>query len=242
MRKKLYLPRTSMSSGQARRSFLDSMDDIELAFEACIDPAMTNCSNECRQHLKVVEDDVGCCINEIINNTRIRPSNYHRLFNHSLWRMCSIDTPRQNCLPSRLTKFPKPKSTRNCSFHEFFQRRYQVQCRSSTLKALADDYNAHGCQQVTKDLYDTCSVTEEGVWCVEKFLSNRDFILDLAYLAHSRCSSNNGTCTAECRTALRDIRSNLGCCINNLFNNTHFELIYTATPSSLVMGSGRAVK
>ena len=152
-------------------SFLDSMDDIELASEACIDPAMTNCSNECRQHLKVVEDDVGCCINEIINNTRIRPSNYHRLFNHSLWRMCSIDTPRQNCLPSRLTKFPKPKSTRNCSFHEFFQRRYQVQCRSSTLKALADDYNAHGCQQVTKDLYDTCSVTEEGVWCVEKFLS-----------------------------------------------------------------------
>ena len=97
-------------------SFVDNLDDIELAFEACIDPTMTNCSNECRQHLKVLKDDVDCCINEIFNTTRLLPSKFLRLFNYSLWRMCGIDTPQQNCPPSRLTKFPKPKSTRNCSF------------------------------------------------------------------------------------------------------------------------------
>ena len=208
-------------------SFVDNLDDVELASEACIDTTMTNCSNECRQRLEVVEDDVGCCINEMINNTRIGPRKYQRLFNYSLWSMCGVDTPRQSCPPSRLTKLPKPKSTSNCSFHEIFQRRYQVQCRSSTMKAFADDYNAHGCQQVAKDLYNTCSITEEGVWCMEKPLINNFFILDLADLAQSVCSSNGSTCTAECRSALQDIRSNVGCCINNLFNNTYLQLVYT---------------
>ena len=40
-------------------SFVDKLADIKLASEACIDPTMTNCSNDCRHRLKVVEDDVG---------------------------------------------------------------------------------------------------------------------------------------------------------------------------------------
>ena len=61
---------------------------------------------------------------------------------------------------------------------------------------------------------------------MQKLLTNHNFILDLADLAQSHCSSN-GTCTAECRSALQNIRSNLGCCINNLLNNTYIQLVYT---------------
>ena len=214
-------------------SFVDNLDDIELASDACLDQGTMSCSNTCRQRLQVLRDGIGCCINEILNTT-LGPTNHQRLFEYSLWKMCGINPITEKCPPSRLTKFPKHKITRNCSFHEFFQRRYQVQCRNSTVKFLADDYNAHGCQQVSADLYNTCSITEEGAWCIEKHVANLTSNLMLAKLARSYCSSN-GPCTAECRTALQGIRSNLGCCINNLFNNTYMQLIYTETVFSSVL-------
>ena len=48
-------------------SFVDKLDDIKLVSETCIDPTMTNCSNDCRQRLEVVEDNVSCCINTSTN-------------------------------------------------------------------------------------------------------------------------------------------------------------------------------
>ena len=210
-------------------SFSDNLDIVKLASEACLNQTTTTtmtCSNECRQRLQVLKEDMGCCINEVLNTTTIGPANHLRLFEYSLWKTCGIDSPPENCPPSTLAKVPKPKTTGNCRFQEFFLRRFQIECKDSTLKALADDYNAHGCQQVSADLPKACSITEKGVWCVEKFLTNLTSTLSLMNLAQFHCSGN-GNCTAECRTALQGIRSNLGCCINNLFNNNYFRLIDT---------------
>ena len=172
----------------------------------------------------------------MINTMRIGPTKYQRLLNYSLWSMCGVDTPQQSCPPSRLTNLPKPKSTSNCSFHEFFQRRYQVQCRTSAVKALANSYNAHGCQHVAKDLYNTCSVMEEGVWCMQKLLTNRNFSLTAPAVAPAlqsvaqHCRTSGATWAAVSTT----------CSTTPTFS--WFTQRQSSTISSLTRRSGRAVK
>ena len=211
-------------------SFVDNLEDIEKAKAACLNES--SCSRECYKLLHTLRKDLGCCINEILNTT-IGPRPHRNLFNYFLWRNCNLDIPPQNCLPSRLTKYSKPQVTKQCSFHEFYQKRYRVQCNNSTITALANDYDAHGCHQVSRDLYDTCSVTEEGVWCVEKFLKNLTSTVKFFRAARSHCTGAG--CTPGCRDALIGIKANLGCCINNLFNNSYVRLIYSETSFNTIL-------
>ena len=69
-------------------SFVDNLDDIELASDVCLDQGMMYCSNTCRQRLQVLRDGIGCCINEI-HNTTTGPTNHQRLFEYSLSRKCA---------------------------------------------------------------------------------------------------------------------------------------------------------
>lgn len=214
-------------------SFVDELDTIEKAKSLCLNK--TSCDRSCYEQLHKLKKELGCCINEMLNGTR-GPTPHRELFNYSLWVNCSLTVPPlQGCSQStRLTRFPKPEVTKQCSFHEFFQKRYQAQCSNSTMAALARDYDGHDCHQVSKDLYDTCSVTEEGVWCIEKFLKNLTSIIKLFRSARQFCNGVGG-CNEGCQEALLGIKTNLGCCINNMFNNSFVQLVYTETSFNSVL-------
>lgn len=208
---------------------VDHVEELKQAEVACFNQS-EYCSAQCYQLLQQLKDKLGCCLNEMINTTTGGGLKLHgSIVEYELWKNCSLDLPPKSCQPSPLATISAPKVTRTqkCSSHELFRERYKVQCSNTTIQALAYGFDKQSCNQVSRDLINTCTITKWGVWCVEKFFKMLPEIRKPLESIQSYCSGAG--CPRACRKALRKLKDKLGCCVNYIFNNSFFKLIYSNT-------------
>ena len=88
------------------------------------------------------------------------------------------------------------------------------------LEALANDNDCEIYSQATREW---CGVNEAGVPC---------YALDEISIynnVNSVCTTTT-SCSSDCRDSLQSIRSSAGCCINNIFNGSAFEIVNVSDP------------
>ena len=207
-------------------SSLDYFTELQEAVTECLDGSSTECSYSCRTKLEVLHEEIGCCINEILNTTEslwLYPS----LFNYTLWESCNLTTPRLSCLPSPLIRSITTKKM-NCSINEVFEKSRLIACNRSMLQPLLEKYESHNCGAIGEDQLNFCGQDEHGQWCIQKFVSNIQTVLSLISLTIIHCPTTN-QCSPDCQISLRALREVMGCCITNTLNNTYVELIFADT-------------
>lgn len=208
-------------------SFVDYLPDLIRARTLCLGSPSSSCSDQCRQQLEILRGALGCCINEMLNTTSPATYLYHPIFAYPLWSMCKIEPVPKACHPSRLSR-AKSKSIMSCTDDMLFQRRYEEACNWTTLQPLLEEYESHNCTEIGEDQINSCSIGEDGKWCVEKVVTNLVYYRGLKAVARAHCLTSKN-CSTTCRNSLMALRKLLGCCVNNLVNNTFVKLTITET-------------
>ena len=207
-------------------SFADHIADIQEANTECLGSQVAgNCSTSCQEKLELLRNELGCCINEMLNTTRAWL--YKRLFNYTLWEDCKVDTARESCGPSLLMKAISMEKA-NCSLDEVFSQVNLVSCNRTMLHPLLEMYESHGCSAIGEDQLNTCGVDEHRQWCLKRLVSKFRTIGILTRSAAIHCHRTD-KCSRECKGKLQALREIMGCCLTNSLNNTFVELIYAET-------------
>jgi hypothetical protein len=60
-----------------------------------------------------------------------------------------------------------------------------------------------------------CARAEDGQYCIDKFVAAQQSLS--GSFANNPCADINNTCTADCRAALVQVKSALGCCLGSIF-------------------------
>ena len=205
-------------------SSFDYYTDIQEANTECLegDKSM-GCSYTCRTKLEVLHEEIGCCINEILNTTKTSWL-YPSLFNYTLWESCNLTTPSLSCLPSPLIRSATTEKM-NCSREDIFEKTELIACNRSMLQPLLEMYESHDCGAIGEDQLNFCGQDEHGQWCMKRFVLNIQTVLSLIDLITTHCPTTN-KCSPDCKMSLRAFRETMGCCITNTLNNTYAELIF----------------
>ena len=207
-------------------SFMDYIADIQAANYECLDQEeMGECSESCSKKLELLREELGCCINEMLNGTRRWL--YKPLFDHTLWEDCNVTTAAPSCLPSPLARAMTTENA-NCTRDEVFNKTNYASCKRSVLQPLLDKYESHGCAKVGEDQMNTCGVDEHGQWCIKRLVSKFRTIRLLTRSAAIHCPRMD-KCSRDCKLSLQAIREVMGCCLSNSLNNTFVELVYAET-------------
>jgi len=215
------------NNGHYCGSFSDYFTDIREANAECLAGNDTvGCSDACRNKLEVLREDIGCCINEVLNNTR-RTWLYPSLFNYTLWESCNLTTPSPSCLPSPLSRSMTTEKSK-CSRDEIFEKSRLVLCNRTMLQPLLEMYDSHGCSAVGEDQMNICGLDENGKWCTKRFVSNIRTLSTLMVSAITHCP-NKDQCSSNCKRSLLALNEVMGCCLTNLLNNTFVELVFADT-------------
>ena len=171
----------------------------------------SNCTQQCRNLLM---NELGCCINVILNDTS---DQYYTptAFNYSLWTSCGVEPVPNDCTNTLIQR--SILIDPSCTLSDYIQRRGNILCSTRyiepVLEALA---NENDCEIYSQVIREQCGVNEAGVLC---YAVNATSIFGNVY---SVCTTTiaSTSCSAECRAGLQSIRSSAGCCINNIFNGS----------------------
>ena len=238
-------------------------DDL---FSCYITTAETPCVESCRAALLNLKAQVGCCYQNIYNNTRyytqllyagfITPHEFtgFRDLNDPTgnpWIFCEIEPP-QKCVPPPFKPSVRPKCTvENQTAFLLSLPNAEVCAPSLTTVAVLDTDDSKAltiafdnacmddCGGVFTNFMDTtCSdpVAAESIrlFCtktngsatVGQFCRHANFdVLDPSlFRALATCGNNSVEvpCTAECREGLLNLKSSIGCCYQNVYNNTPY--------------------
>ena len=125
-----------------------------------------------------------------------------------------------------------------CTITKYQRLLRALRCNQTNAQQLADMYLNCGYNKMARRELVDCGVM------------NGDFCLNLAEDAHryrdaadAQCFDVYGkpSCSDDCRSALKDFRENVGCCINNLYNVSDSP-IYNDRAASYILWGGCGVK
>lgn len=72
--------------------------DLIRSFDTCRSFGFTmNCSDQCRNELAIIRNDLGCCINAVLNYTGSPYAHLAPILSYSLWSSCGLETVPTNC-------------------------------------------------------------------------------------------------------------------------------------------------
>ena len=177
-----------------------------------------NCSEDCKNRLIGIRDELGCCINAVVNTTSNPFSFHHPAFASSLWRACGVASATSNCtgeLSYTIASSPPPAGL-DCSYREIYD------CNDpdffDNIQRNLDELDAT-CQVFLDHAMDTCSTSEKsGTDCFDY-----DIEIDIiTYITpiQSSCAVNQQTCSDDCKQNLQQFVDARGCCLNSLYNST----------------------
>ena len=189
------------------------VQDLSHATSTCasaISNTTTDCSPECKSSLQGLRDDLGCCINVFLNNTE-SPAYpfYQQLFDSTLWGLC--DVPLVETCPIKLPDNLEKIVPRTCSDKELVAHPFEVLCASSVVSGI------DGCKYLNEYYRDICSFDEDGEYCINKDIVSHfsSYIFPIM-----RTCNASQECSEECKGLLQQFESDLGCCVNVLYNST----------------------
>lgn len=179
-----------------------------------------DCLPECAASLEAIRGAIGCCINTIFNITG--PDQFTQVevaFSYSLWSRCNVSTVNSTCSGPQLTYEVMDSITPTCTPLEQRNRVAAAFCTAEEKQvrstALADD--SLDCAAFNQYFDNYCTRDENGTFCL-----TRDGAADTEnYLTPIRrnCQSRE-SCSPECKQSLAEFQSDLGCCLNVVYNST----------------------
>ena len=181
------------------------------------------CSSQCRNLLMNIRNELGCCINVILNDTSSRFYN-PTVFRYSLWASCGVEPVPNDCMS---TLIQRPTSIDpSCTPSDYIQRVGSIVCSTRFIEPILEALaNENDCETYSQVVREQCGVNEAGVPCYEI----RPTVASGFSRATSICTTTT-RCSAGCRASLQDLRSSAGCCINNIFNGTALEIVNVSDP------------
>ena len=240
-------------------SFLD-------ALISCYNSTKVPCIDDCRAALLNLKDQMGCCYQNIYNNTAhytllpyaglVTPRQFTGFFDLNIpavnpWTLCNIEPPHAcDSPPFQLPVTPNCTVEGNLEFllslanGEVCNQSLQTISLLNTddpmaLTSAFDNACTNHCGGVYANyLEDICSdhlgaettrfycIQANGSASVGPYCRHALFdVLDPSlFMALATCSSNltEGQCTAECREGLINFKAAIGCCYQNVYNNTPY--------------------
>ena len=177
------------------------------------------CTDECRDWLTSIRNDLGCCVNTFFNNTLILGAIFGDVLNNSLWADCNVPLPSATCdgeLPFTLPDTP----SETCTFDEY------EACREGDFNVLKASLAGEpaSCDVVVQYNLDRCSrMPESDDACLlglgTDTLTPQDGIQAIAYNCYFARATES--CSSSCRDSLQTFTESRGCCINTLYNSTY---------------------
>ena len=179
------------------------------------------CTTRCQNLLMNIRNELGCCINVILNDTS-SPLYNPTAFSYSLWASCGVEPAPDDCT-NDLIMTPTPIDP-SCTLSAYLLRTGNITCSTRyiepVLEALA---NVNDCEIYSQVTREQCGVNEAGVPCYATDVTSM-------YVAASLVCTTTTRCSADCRASLQSIRSSAGCCINNIFNGSANEIADVSDP------------
>ena len=215
----------------ATTRFLSNQTELTNA-ESCSGAVTSgSCPSSCRTFLQSARSRLGCCINTYINQTGSPLlALYSDYVDYRLWNLCNVDLPASDCGNS--LPLNPPADAQTCTSSEFVSRTIQYQCMPSVGQPLVDIWlqSDSNCDSFATILVDGCATNANGQLCgdvisMDASASSDPLILTLA----SSCTSNT-TCNSTCRSAVMNINSAYGCCVN-IYNSSTFGDLGVQFPS-----------
>ena len=182
--------------------------------------AETTCSVQCQSHLRTIRDRLGCCINEILNDTS-SPLYNPVSFSYSLWSSCGVEPAPNDCTDTAIK--PYKSKDPNCTLFTYFKRAGILTCSAHYIEPIFKALSSNNCERYIQAAQEQCGVNEAGVPCF-----SYDTIAGYSRLT-ATCTTTT-SCSEECRASLQSYKSSVGCCINNLFNGTAAEIVDVKSP------------
>lgn len=182
-----------------------------------------NCTSRCRNSLVSIRNDLGCCINTIVNKTWSAFTFALSGFAFDLWSRCDVDLPDSNCTNPLPFTLPSVQQQSNCRPEEF------LGCMPSTQAAIQDTFlmtREPGCESVVHYYEDLCSRDEaSGTLCIDTILTT-DITTAINQIQTSCATVRAEACTSDCKVHLEQFTgTHPGCCVNSLFNSTYASVI-----------------
>ena len=188
-----------------------------------------NCSDQCRNDLSIIRNDLGCCINALFNYTGNPYAYLAPLFSYHLWSKCGLQSVPTDCgTEGRLLYTLTNSQTVTCNSTQVLSRITAAVCQGFNLTLFRSGLpDIPECGNVFVPFFtDLCSRDPSGAYCVTSVTN--DFTNYVTPIT-TNCNDRRN-CSPSCRSLVSSLRSTRGCCINSVYNGTYavaFGLNYT---------------
>lgn len=204
--------------------------DQSLAADAstCSAATASSCPSTCRRFLESASSRLGCCINTFINTT-FNPlaALYSTYVDYRLWNYCNVPLPAADC-GNGLPLNP-PQDAQDCTLQELFVRLANHACTPSVGQPLVDTLLQNSkCYTAARQLVDSCLTNANNEYCaaiigsdvLSPIISNEGSDPLITSLALNCNSSFSSSCSASCRSAINNVKTSYGCCVNVINETT----------------------
>ena len=179
------------------------------------------CTAVCKQDLEMfLNDTLGCCSRTIFEDQLVQQYPSIVLIN-GLIDMCNISRsllPDQCTTPSTLSYMPSGAAGPSCTQNELDRKLVTLPCNPEYLEPRLDI--ARDCMfPANEEPAIACEENNDGIICTE-FAADSTALDQVAL----NCIEGAETCSDTCRTSVVSFRDVLGCCVNNLYNNSLLSL------------------
>ena len=165
-------------------------------------PSSKTCSDSCKNALRDVAEQMGCCIHSVVDND----SRFTILRIPLLWENCGIEQPAVcSDTPPILEKPAPPAYECNARLYYYFY----CKCLGAGYRRINRE-----CGMVPDDkLFENCAF-DKGDFC-HTFNFPEQYLLNIYNRCYSFFSGDNG-CVSECKESLQEFKDTYGCCIDIL--------------------------
>ena len=186
-----------------------------------------SCSTGCQEALHTFRDKVGCCINNLYNASD-EPIFNDRSASNLLWTGCDVE-PLGGFCASTLA-YRETHETKICVREEVEYRRSLMECSPDYGQAFADLFRGCGYSSLLRYFVNVCGVNADERYCFE--FVNDGSGAPAAALVQDKCvEAMDRGCPLACQVVLDDFRRQLGCCVNNLYNQEENSYFGTTSPA-----------
>lgn len=206
----------------ASLSLISDITEITNGQSACFSSSFS-CSTTCRNFLSSLKNNLGCCINSILNTT-LNPlsttNSLSSLFSASLWRRCNVATTPK--CSNGITLPQIPSNAQTCTTQQLARKLAEYDCSASNTQPLVDTLLREGrCYDVVKTTVSGCGTNSNGKYCSELIRNDglsigtgESSIFDSVLVSLASNCPSASSCFSRCLQSIQRANSDYGCCLD----------------------------
>ena len=193
-------------------SLASTYNEVNNIEATCATALTSGCTAECSNLLMLIRNEIGCCVNLVLNSTANNVV-FGDAFNNSLWTTCGVAPITETCSSSPISLDTTIDVDPNC---DLIKDAVELMCTQRFIEPIFDALEDAGdCQAYFDAAMEGCGVNEEGERC-----ESQSTLLDQLRPTEVACRLSDANCTEGCMQALQNFSDVGGCCVNNLFNGS----------------------